>query len=211
MRKTVLSLITVGALTSFTAGQAEDLGYGLDLSANVSVATDYVWRGDTQTDGAPAVQGGLDLVHSSGFYVGNWNSNVDGGIEMDAYAGFSNSLGILGYDAGAIGYFYPKQDGVNFYELYAGLSLEGNGVTPAVKAYCDPEHENQYAEGTLDLAVGAATLTGRLGYNMPNEGDKLYDWGAGVSFSALTLDWGVQYTDKEKGDDAVTLSVGKSF
>ena len=53
------------------------------LTGNLTVVTDYRFRGISQTFGgsnfwAPAVQGGIDYSHSSGFYVGNWNSNVSG-------------------------------------------------------------------------------------------------------------------------------------
>ena len=63
--KKLLLLITLISLPSYAA-----------VSANVSFASDYIWRGMTQSDG-PAIQGGFDLSHSSGFYLGNWNSNVE--------------------------------------------------------------------------------------------------------------------------------------
>ena len=46
------------------------------LSANVALATDYVWRGISQNNEDPALQGGFDYEHASGFYLGmyflNW-------------------------------------------------------------------------------------------------------------------------------------------
>ena len=59
-----------------------------ESSANVGVFSEYRFRGVKQTEDAPAIQGGFDLSHSSGFYVGNWNSNVEYGntsMEMDFY------------------------------------------------------------------------------------------------------------------------------
>ena len=60
------------------------------LTANVGLFSDYRFRGISQTATRPALQGGFDYAHSSGFYVGNWNSNVDasagypdGNLEMD--------------------------------------------------------------------------------------------------------------------------------
>lgn len=47
------------------------------FSANIGVVSNYIWRGVTQTQDGPAVQGGLDYNHPSGFYVGTWASNVD--------------------------------------------------------------------------------------------------------------------------------------
>ena len=46
------------------------------LSGNLTIASDYRFRGFTQTDYQPAIQGGVDFAHKSGFYLGNWNSNV---------------------------------------------------------------------------------------------------------------------------------------
>ena len=80
------------------------------LSANVAMTTDYIWRGISQTDNGPAIQGGIDYAHSSGFYLGTWASNVDFGtgddsnIEIDVYGGYGNEVGGLSYDVGIIHY-----------------------------------------------------------------------------------------------------------
>ena len=67
-----------------------------------------------QTYGKPALQGGVDYSHSSGFYAGNWNSNVNegagfpgGNLEMDFYGGWKKTWGDWGIDLGAIYYYYP--------------------------------------------------------------------------------------------------------
>ena len=46
------------------------------VSANVGFATDYIWRGMTQTSGDPAMSGGFDYASDGGFYAGIWGSNV---------------------------------------------------------------------------------------------------------------------------------------
>jgi len=75
------------------------------ITANVTVVNDYRYRGMTQSNYKPAIQGGFDYAHESGFYIGNWNSSIswisDGyptgnglgapssaPVEMDFYAGF---------------------------------------------------------------------------------------------------------------------------
>ncbi len=64
------------------------------LSGNVTIGSDYRFRGFTQTDYQPTIQGGVDFAHKSGFYLGNWNSNVSSTlyngapIEMDFYGGY---------------------------------------------------------------------------------------------------------------------------
>ena len=46
------------------------------VTANVTVASSYIYRGITQSNNKPAIQGGFDYAHESGFYVGNWNSSI---------------------------------------------------------------------------------------------------------------------------------------
>ncbi|MFM2240357.1 MAG: hypothetical protein RJA69_1731, partial [Pseudomonadota bacterium] len=110
------------------------------VAGNVSLNSDYRFRGFTQTNYGAALQGGIDITHSSGFYLGNWNSNVaqdlynGASLEMDFYGGFKGEVAPgLGYDIGAIYYYYPKSGvdraalqfpstKVNNQELYFGLS-----------------------------------------------------------------------------------------
>ena len=46
-------------------------------TGNVGLFSQYVFRGLTQTNQKPAIQGGFDLAHKSGFYVGTWASNIN--------------------------------------------------------------------------------------------------------------------------------------
>jgi uncharacterized protein (TIGR02001 family) len=101
------------------------------------MTSDYIFRGISQTGGEPAVQGGLDYTHSSGFYLGTWGSNVGwiedyqgydkGNLEIDLYGGFRGGIGETGvtYDLGIIQYFYPGDRGgavdADTTEVYAAL------------------------------------------------------------------------------------------
>ena len=78
------------------------------LTANLGLFSSYRFRGIDQSFGKPALQGGVDYAHASGFYAGNWNSNVssgagfpDGNLEMDFYAGYKKAFGDFGLDLGA--------------------------------------------------------------------------------------------------------------
>ena len=99
------------------------------VTANVTVASSYIYRGITQTNNKPAIQGGFDYAHESGFYVGNWNSSISwisdeynnagvskqsapstsAPIEMDFYAGYKKELLGEGFasDFGVLQYYYP--------------------------------------------------------------------------------------------------------
>jgi uncharacterized protein (TIGR02001 family) len=90
------------------------------FTANISFVSDYRFRGISQTFFNPAVQGGFDYSHQSGFYLGTWGSNVDGtthlynntSLEWDFYTGFKGKvfpcmLKDLNYNVGIIYYWYP--------------------------------------------------------------------------------------------------------
>ena len=43
-----------------------------EFSATTTLASDYVFRGISNTDGDPTIQGSFDFEHESGFYAGVW-------------------------------------------------------------------------------------------------------------------------------------------
>lgn len=146
MRKSILAAAVAAAFVSPVAvttatAQAAKPASPHTFTGNVAVVSDYRFRGISQSYLAPAIQGGFDYSHSSGFYVGNWNSSVSGnsynngaGVEMDFYGGWKGSWGDWGLDVGGLYYYYPesyyqagfgagrgKQKYSNF-ELYIGGS-----------------------------------------------------------------------------------------
>lgn len=100
-----------------------------ETSANVSLSSDYKFRGISQTDTSPAIQGGFDVAFDSGFYVGTWGSNVDfaNSLELDFYGGFSTDISeSVSFDIGYLYYDYPGTTGNDdFAEVYASVSFEG--------------------------------------------------------------------------------------
>ena len=88
------------------------------LSYNVGVVTDYRYRGISQSRLKPALQGGIDFAHKSGFYLGTWASTIkwikDAGggasVEWDVYGGYKGTAGDFGYDVGVLTYQYPSHD-----------------------------------------------------------------------------------------------------
>ena len=124
------------------------------ITANVTVVNDYRYRGMTQSNFKPAIQGGFDYSHESGFYIGNWNSsiswisdgypaNTSGGntstqsvsapIEMDFYAGFKKELIGKGQvsDVGILQYYYPTSNMPrNTCTASAGAARNGCGASP---------------------------------------------------------------------------------
>jgi len=112
MRKTILAaaLAATAALPGLASAQATSPH---SVSGNLGIFSDYRFRGFSQTFEQPAIQGGIDYSHSSGFYAGTWASNVsslvytDGSIEMDFYGGYKFDAGPIGMDVGLLQYYYP--------------------------------------------------------------------------------------------------------
>jgi uncharacterized protein (TIGR02001 family) len=89
------------------------------ITGNFGIYSQYVFRGLTQTDRKPAIQGGFDLAHSSGYYAGTWGSNISwlhdagavahgGSLEWDFYGGYKYAISEdAGLDAGVLYYYYP--------------------------------------------------------------------------------------------------------
>ena len=146
--KKLLLLVGILAMPSFAA-----------VSADVAFASDYVWRGMTQSDG-PAIQGGFDFEAESGFYAGIWGSNVnfnDGaGSELDYYFGYGFSVGDLGIDIGYVAFDYPKnQTGLDFEEIVLGFSLGNFGLTHALGQDDFTDYtEISYGMGPVSVAYG---------------------------------------------------------
>lgn len=87
------------------------------FTGNLGFFSQYIFRGLTQTDTKPAIQGGFDYAHASGVYLGTWASNISwladfgaytsSSMEWDFYGGYKNTAGDFGYDVGLLQYYYP--------------------------------------------------------------------------------------------------------
>ncbi len=105
------------------------------LTANVGVTSNYVFRGETQTDDGAAIQGGIDFSHDIGVYLGAWASNVekpngDDGFEIDLYAGFKFNIGNqMAIDVGYIAYEYTDSAFRDAEEVYFGFIIRDFSAT----------------------------------------------------------------------------------
>ena len=124
------------------------------LTANISLTTNYKYRGQDQGNNKPAIQGGFDWT-MNGFYIGNWNSSIgftNAGIEMDFYAGYKGEITKdLTYDVGILQYYYPQKNrefnGVPNYnttEVYGALSFG-----PATLKYSHTVSKDYFGFGSV--------------------------------------------------------------
>ncbi|MEP7183333.1 MAG: TorF family putative porin [Betaproteobacteria bacterium] len=163
------------------------------FTGNVGLYSQYVFRGVSQTNEKPAVQGGFDLGHKSGFYAGTWASNiswlsdaapVSASLEWDLYGGYKGSLPAdFGYDLGALYYYYPGNYPIPGYtkpdtlELYAALTWKFLSLKYSYSAdnktfgvpnsrgsdYLDLTANYDVIDKVNDV-IGKVTLTGHVGH-----------------------------------------------
>jgi uncharacterized protein (TIGR02001 family) len=115
MKKLILAAAVFAAFATSASAQQAAAPSDHTFTGNLTLASDYRFRGISQTFRKPTVQGGFDYAHSSGFYVGNWNSNVSGvqypagaSLEMDFYAGYKfEPVKDVTTDIGMLYYYYP--------------------------------------------------------------------------------------------------------
>ena len=175
----VFSALVVAFLPGAAVAQDE-----WSASGNVALTSDYKFRGISQSDESPAIQGGFDLEHDSGFYAGVWGSSVDfnpsgedydGSLELDLYLGIGGDLGDSGltWDLGYIYYDYPGDDGKkgDYQELYAGLGWKDLSLGLAHSDdYYGKTGKFWYLYGDYSLALGMdVSLDFHIGFNRLDE------------------------------------------
>lgn len=135
-KKTLIALAAMAAsATVFAQTAAMPVAPVPDytLAYNVGAVTEYRYRGISQSRFDPALQGGIDFTHNSGFYLGTWASTIkwikdaggDSDAELDLYGGYKNTIDGIGYDVGLLRYQYPRAHlGVspNTTEVYGALT-----------------------------------------------------------------------------------------
>jgi uncharacterized protein (TIGR02001 family) len=158
------------------------------LTANIGLFSQYGFRGISQTAGKPAVQGGFDYAHSSGFYLGTWASNISwledfgfynrSSLEWDFYGGFKNTFPgseDWSYDVGLYYYYYPGQR-VQAPGIYNANTFEGYGAIAwkwvSAKAsynflnYFGAEPTGQKTDGTWYIDFTANYPFGESGFTL---------------------------------------------
>mgnify|MGYP003131771602 FL=1 len=208
LKKKALAFAALIALAQPVAAQTASSDTTMsefEISANMTATSQYRFRGLMQSNNKPAIQGGFDISHSSGFYVGNWNSsiswlgdadpNVSAPIEMDFYAGYSAPLyGDWTIDTGVLQYYYPGDypDGFtspNTTELYLGIgygpvSFTYSHALTNLFGWADSKNSQYYdLSGQFDTGVWGLMLDAHVGYQrVRNVTDGSYtDWSLGLS------------------------------
>lgn len=197
------------AATALLSGAA--YADGPSITGNVALTSDYAFRGISQTDGDPAIQGGLDYTNEASgmpFYAGVWASSIDfaaqsAEMELDVYGGIKPRLNDqVGFDLGVIGYLYPSasDDGaeLDYIEAYAKVGID---VTPQFAVggavYVSPEFTGETGTGLYAEANAAYKFNDAFSasgaYGMQQADDADFDVGAGIDDNYGTWNAGVTW------------------
>lgn len=226
-----LSIVAASLLSAFAAvpAFAAEPASPHTFTGNLSFTNNYMFRGITQTDDKPALQGGFDYSHASGAYVGTWASNISwldtsgkSSLEWDVYGGYKFGAGPLTFDVGVLQYAYPgsKADGVtnaDTTELYAAATWEwftfkySHAVTNLFGV--DDSKGSYYPELNFAADVGGGfTAMAHVGRQHIENGTSYNDWKLGVSkeiIGGLTV--GAYYVDTDVSKPRGVISIGKTF
>lgn len=206
------ALLAAGAVGLAVAAPAA--AEPVSLSFNLGAATDYVWRGVSQTNEDPQVFGGVDAAIGSMGYAGIWASNIDYGYgtdaEVDLYAGVRPRVGPVTLDLGVTYYGYvglPSGIDRDFVELKAGGSMPlGPAVLGAVVAWSDDYYghagNSTYYEVNGSFPVGQSlTLSGAVGRQDVQRGRDYNTWNLGASYAVNdVVGFDLRYHDTSEHD-----------
>lgn len=206
------------------------------LSSNIGIYSQYIFRGLTQTDQAPAFQGGFDFAHEKGFYVGTWGSNVswlrDSGVctsacslEWDIYGGWKHAFNDdWGMDVGVLFYYYPGKitpgfTSPNTTEIYIGgnwkwVSLKFSdslGNTFGVANSRNSWYLDLTANYPINDQWTLLTHLGRQDYSGSNGGvsNSVFnytDWKLGATYLINGYTIGAYWTDTNNNSSVYTIA-----
>lgn len=234
IRKGKAPAAIVALLVAMGMGQA----HAGEWSGSVTLTSDYLFRGITQTNEEPALQGGIEYATDGGFYVGGWGSSISwlsdsdpdisSQVELDGYLGFRGDFGDsgFGWDVGAIYYWYPGDypsgfNSADTTEVYFGLGwsfLSAKYSYAVTDLFGIPD-----SDGSSALDLGASwefvpswtfdAAVGKQWVENVDGGDYAY-WKLGVGKAFENgFDIAIAYNDEDLiGPDATwTFALTKSF
>jgi uncharacterized protein (TIGR02001 family) len=186
------------------------------ITGSADIASQYKFRGISQSDNKAVAQASFTITHASGFYISTWGSSASannavniGGTEIDLYAGYSHAFKSgLTIDGGLYGYIYPgsgRAVGIseNYYELYGDVSKAFGPLTAKVGANWAPKQSyfknfatatryNTYVYGELGFALPGAAWSlhshvGHTGGGFDYVGHQYLDFTVGASYKWKAL------------------------
>jgi len=195
-----------------------------EISANVALVSEYRFRGISQSNENPALQGGFDYAFENGFYVGTWGSSVDfdstedfnGSLELDFYGGWGTDIGDnSSIDLGFIYYGYPGDDAGldgDYSEIYVNYGWRDLSLGVA---YSDDYYGGSgafwYLQANYDWSFAENwALSLHVGYNdfdedvfLSSDKGNYTDYSVGLTWSVAGVDVGLAWVGTDLDDEDV--------
>lgn len=197
-----------GSIKDAPAKPEREFTYSFTLTGT----SDYVFRGVSQSDNDPAIQGSANVGYGI-FYAGIWMSSIDfkddAQIEADYYAGIKPTWGPATFDFGVLYYDYPGYNAVNneYLELKASVSGEiWKSLSATATLYYHPDYNGReyfVYEGGLAYTlptfhIFTPTLSGQVGhYDWDVGGTDYTYWNAGLALAVDKLTFDFRYWDTD--------------
>ncbi len=210
MNKSAKSIIAGAVLSIAVATPAM-----ADFSANIGLLSDYFYRGVVQNTTA-TTNGGLDF-EQNGFYVGTWAADVEDGLEVDVYGGYSYEFeGGFSLGAGFTGYYYTG----DFDDTYQEINLTASYNIISFE-YSFGEYDN-FGGPDLDYDFTAITIEkngfyGKYGaFGDDFDGD-YFEFGYGTEIGGFDTGISIVINDEDldletgDGTETIIFSISKSF
>lgn len=209
-------LVGAAVLVVVGSAQAGEIFPG-EFSGNVGIGTDYTFRGVSQTDENPAIQGGFDWSHESGVYLGVWGSNVDfddgdeATLEMDFYGGIAGEVSGITWDVGVIYYAYPGANDNLDYDYVEGkvaLGYDFGVASIGGSVFYSPEFFGDSGDAVYAELAAAAPLPygfgieGLVGHQWIDDNATFglpdyLTWTIGLTYSIEGFDLALSYVDTD--------------
>ena len=194
-KKSLAVTVATLCLPMMSLGLVSQSAKAEGVSADLTIASMYLWRGLNVSGTSPALSSNVQYDHSSGVYAGSWLSSegATGSYEIDFFAGYGGSAGDISYGIGAAGYYYPEIMGSpkssDIYEVILSAGFKDYGATLYVNA--EPDESDDYKYLSLGGPVGPVSL--HAGFTLTSEDSKNYmDFSASYNFTE-NLAWTVSY------------------
>ncbi|QOY52446.1 TorF family putative porin [Candidatus Sulfurimonas baltica] len=218
-----LTKLSIAAALVATMAFAEEAKSEIEVSANMAMASNYIWRGYSQTADTTAIQGGIDVSYK-GFYIGTWGSNVSDEVysgatmELDLYAGYAGELGKLSYDVGVLEFTYNGNSDNNFAEAHLTLGYDFDVIAISGTYYAGINGTNDADSDTWEAGV---SIPLPMDISLDATYGDYKDYGkyasVGLSKSFGKFDINVMYAeynddfDSSADEENVVVTIGTSF
>lgn len=226
--KKIIGLAMLASAATVGAANAE-------TTASVSLTTDYVFRGITQSDGGAAIQGSFDWSNDQ-FYAGVWGSSVNFGataptetasMELDLYVGWTPTTGPINWDVSLVGYFYPNGDDeitgggeMDYFEGIVGGEIEvapqltlGGQVAYSPEFFGETGDAVYYEINSTYAFSDAFAISGAYGNQDVDAAGDYDTWNIGGAYAThgFTLDLRYHDTDISGLDSIVNFTISREL